>query len=341
GGNSRQKVDFSYNIRGWLTGINKIENLQQDSDPVDLFAFKINYNQSGNSAVDALYNGNIAETFWKTASDQSLRSYGYQYDNLNRLKNALYRKPNDAIPSSGAYNESLSYDKNGNIKFLQRYGDSDAPSIVLQTDDLTYGYLSENSNQLEKVTDSPYGNDNKGFIDGNKTGDDYLYDANGNMISDKNKNITSIAYNQLNLPKKITFGTSGTIEYIYNAAGQKLEKIVKDLALTTYTNYLGGFQYKYGENQNNQGGGGSPLPPDNPQVPDDPQDPNDPPIDGTDPPPPVETNRFSALAEQQINEKVPTTPTLQFFPTAEGYVKKESGVFSYVFQYKDHLGNVR
>ena len=32
---------------------------------------------------------------------------------------------------------------------------------------------------------------------------------------------------------------------------------------------------------------------------------------------------------------------LQFFPTAEGYVKNDSGVLSYVFQYKDHLGNVR
>ena len=280
GGNLRQKVDYKYNIRGWLTAINDTNDLQQNSDPVDLFAFKINYNnQPGNSEIDALYNGNIAETFWKTASDYSLRSYGYQYDDLNRLKNAIYRKPNDAISTSGAYNESLVYDKNGNIKSLQRYGDSDAPSVVFKIDELTYGYLNENSNQLAKVTDGPGGNNNKGFIDGNKTGDDYAYDVNGNMISDKNKNITNIQYNQLNLPKKITFGTSGTIEYIYNATGQKLEKIVTDNSVVTSTNYLGGFQYK-----NN---------------------------------------------------------VLEFFPTAEGYVKNDSGILSYVFQYKDHLGNVR
>ena len=278
-GNARQNVDFSYNIRGWLTGINNIENLE-DSDAKDLFAFKINYNnQPGNSAVDALYNGNIAETFWKTASDYSLRSYGYQYDDLNRLKNAIYRKPNDAIPDSGAYNESLDYDKNGNIKSLQRYGDSDAPGIVFKIDELAYGYEDENSNRLAKVTEGLGGNDHKGFIDGNKIGDDYMYDANGNMTVDKNKNITKIDYNYLNLPKKITFGTTGTIEYIYNAAGQKLEKIVTDNTVVTNTNYLGGFQYK-----------------DN---------------------------------------------VLQFFPTAEGYVKNDSGVLSYVFQYKDHLGNVR
>ncbi|MFH6959388.1 DUF6443 domain-containing protein [Flavobacterium aquidurense] len=279
-GNARQKVDFSYNIRGWLTGINDTDNLQHDSDPADLFAFKINYsNQSGNSAVDALYNGNIAETFWKTASDYALRSYGYNYDNLNRLKNAIYRKPDDAIPISGAYNESLSYDKNGNIKSLQRYGDSDAPSIVFKIDDLIYGYLDDNSNQLVKVTEGLTGNDNAGFIDANKTGDDYAYDANGNMTSDKNKNITKIEYNHLNLPKKITFGTTGSIDYIYNAAGQKLEKIVTDNSVVSSTNYLNGFQYK-----------------DN---------------------------------------------VLEFFPTAEGYVKNENGTLSYVFQYKDHLGNVR
>ncbi len=280
GANLIQKVDFSYNIRGWLTGINDITNLQHDSDPLDLFAFKINYNnQPGNSQVEALYNGNIAETFWKTASDSSLRTYGYQYDNLNRLTNALYRKPNDAIPSSGAYNESLSYDKNGNIKSLERYGDSDAASIVFKIDDLTYSYINDHSNQLAKVTENPAGNDNAGFIDGNKTGDDYSYDANGNMSSDKNKNITEIQYNQLNLPKKITFGTTGTIEYIYNAAGQKLRKIVTENGVATTTDYLNGFQYK-----------------DN---------------------------------------------ILEFFPTAEGYVKNTGGNYSYVFQYKDHLGNIR
>jgi RHS repeat-associated protein len=32
---------------------------------------------------------------------------------------------------------------------------------------------------------------------------------------------------------------------------------------------------------------------------------------------------------------------LEFFPTAEGYVKNTAGSLSYVYQYKDHLGNVR
>ena len=32
---------------------------------------------------------------------------------------------------------------------------------------------------------------------------------------------------------------------------------------------------------------------------------------------------------------------LQFFPTAEGYVRNTQGVLNYIFQYRDHLGNIR
>ena len=326
--NPLQKVDYSYNVRGWLTGINNVENLQQSTDPLDLFAFTINYEkQPGNSQVQALYNGNISETTWKTNTDVTKRSYGYHYDNLNRLTSAIYSKPNDAISASGAYNESLSYDKNGNIKSLQRYGVSDAPSVVFQIDDLTYDYLDANSNRLTQVTDSPAGNNNEGFKDGNKTGDDFTYDANGNIITDKNKNITEIQYNQLNLPKKITFGTSGAIEYIYNAAGQKIEKIVTVNETVTKTDYLGGFQYSF----INYGG----------QTPDDPGD-TDPPIDTPDPviDPPAEANRSSLAGGQQSggSQNVASRPTLQFFPTAEGYY--DNVYQKYVYHYQDHQGNI-
>ncbi|MBF4494091.1 type IV secretion protein Rhs [Flavobacterium sp. MR2016-29] len=277
-GNPLQKVDFNYNIRGWLTAINETGNLDVDASLPDLFAFKINYDKPSSTIVKDLYNGNISETIWET-SDHTLRSYRYEYDKLNRLTAAVYAKPASTIPVSGAYNESISYDKNGNIKFLTRFGGSDMPSVAMQIDDLTYGYLNENSNLLVKVTDGLLGNDNEGFKDGNKGSDDFAYDANGNMISDKNKNITEITYNHLNLPKKIVFATENSIEYIYTASGQKLEKIVKEGLVTTTTNYLGGFQYK----DNN----------------------------------------------------------LEFFPTAEGYVKNNGGTLAYVFQYKDHLGNIR
>ena len=117
---------------------------------------------------------------------------------------------------------------------------------------------------------------------GNTTGDDYVYDANGNMTVDKNKNITGIVYNHLNLPTKIIFPT-GNIVYFYTASGQKVQKVVTENATVTTTDYLGGYQYQ--------------------------------------------------------------NTVLQFFPTAEGYVKNTpvsgTNTYSYVFNYTDHLGNTR
>ncbi|MDA6072599.1 hypothetical protein NJT12_23540 [Flavobacterium sp. AC] len=179
---------------------------------------------------------------------------------------------------TNAYGETLTYDKNGNIESLIRNGVIDPQLEPLEIDHLTYNYLT-NSNQLIKVTDGPSGNDNQGFIDTNKIGDDFGYDDNGNLTSDKNKNITEIQYNHLNLPKKILFGSTGSIDYIYNAVGHKLEKKVVEQASTITTNYSEEFQYK-----------------DN---------------------------------------------VLRFFPTSEGYVSSTNNVFSYVFQYKDHVGNIR
>ena len=243
-----QKVDYKYNIRGWLTGINNdaTNNLVLNNLERDLFAFKINYNTVQNISTyvgKPLFNGNISETHWRTWSDGVLRKYGYQYDDLNRLLNSIYQRPENAVPVTNSYNENIAYDKNGNITTLVRNGDADSQSQALQIDYLDYQYQeNNNSNRLAKVSDintSP-----SGFKNGTNTGDDYTYDANGNMISDANKGITAITYNHLNLPTKIFFG-SNTIEYLYDATGQKLQKLVTQGTVIAKTEYLqGGYQYK-------------------------------------------------------------------------------------------------
>ncbi len=241
-----QKVDYTYNIRGWLTSINNIANLAQGTNPLDLFAFKINYNtiEGSVAGVNKLYNGNIAETYWRSGSDNILRKYGYNYDQLNRLRNAIYQKPDSPNPVPGSYNESLNYDKNGNIMHLDRCGSQDSDSNTIPTikmDDLNYVYAA-NTNQLLKVSDAT--NSTLGFKDGSNTTNDYAYDANGNMVVDNNKSITGIVYNHLNLPNKINFANGGIITYFYNAMGQKVKKVVLENAVTTTTDYLTGYQYK-------------------------------------------------------------------------------------------------
>ena len=66
------------------------------------------------------------------------------------------------------------------------------------------------------------------FKDGANSGDDYSYDANGNLTADNNKNISTIVYNHLNLPQTITISGKGSIDYVYDAAGNKLKKIVHE-----------------------------------------------------------------------------------------------------------------
>uniref|UniRef100_UPI0032B4C9CF RHS repeat domain-containing protein n=1 Tax=Flavobacterium adhaerens TaxID=3149043 RepID=UPI0032B4C9CF len=289
-----QIVDYTYNIRGWLKGINDVAALSKSGDPKDLFAFKINYNtpSSGISGVNALYNGNISETQWKTNFDEgNLRTYGYKYDNINRLREAIYKKvDNTNTIFLNLYNEKMDYDKNGNIMHLTRYGSLNDSAQTL-IDNLTYNYLNTNqSNQLSSVDDTQANNSNFLYEFKNVSGTDYSYDANGNMKKDLNKGIGTattdgITYNHLDLPTKITFGTAGNIVYIYNAAGQKVQKVVTQGSDITTTDYLGGYQYvKAGSNQ----------------------------------------------------------VGLKFFPTAEGYVEAvTASSFKYIYQYKDHLGNIR
>lgn len=269
-GGTLQKVDYNYNVRGWLKNIN-----QDGLNDNDLFNFTINYNNPTSTGT-ALFNGNISQTSWNTLSaDESAKMYNYRYDALNRITAATGAVGNK-------YNVSgIEYDKNGNIKNLTRNGFQGGTNFT-DMDKLVYTY--DSGNKLKKVLDN--GNDNYGFKDGINTTTEYTYDANGNMKTDGNKSITNITYNHLNLPLEVKFNNSNTkkINYVYDASGVKLRKTVNDNGNITTTNYAGNYIY-----ENN---------------------------------------------------------TLQFFNHPEGYLtpKNASDItqgFKYVYQYKDHLGNVR
>lgn len=241
-----QKVDYSYNARGWLKGINDTGALAKAGEPTDLFAFSMYYDSP--IAAQPLYNGNIAEIGWRTASDDKLRRYGYTYDAMNRLTDAVYIKEG---LMTGSYNESVKYDKNGNIVFLRRNGglDSDTGTYV-QIDDLYYAYESQNKNRLKYVEDGT--EDPQGFKEISSEPVEYFYDDFGNMTKDLNKGISDIRYNHLNFPTSILFGSeTKKIEYLYTSGGKKVRKGIssQDLSEIAAIDYLDGFQYSNGSLQ--------------------------------------------------------------------------------------------
>jgi len=278
-GGGVQTVDYTYNIRGWLQKINDPVNLG-----IDLFGFQINYDQPvENLQAAPLYNGNISETIWKTANDGIKRAYGYQYDGLNRITEAIDNSADHRYTVS-----NISYDKNGNIQHLERNGHTNENATIFgQMDNLTYTY--DVGNKLRKVQDS--GNPSFGFRNGTNTNDDYAYDDNGNMTLDRNKGISGVSYNHLNLPLGIIMDPTGltndgTIDYVYDATGVKLEKrVTRPNGIYSTTSYAGNYIY------------------DRPG--------------------------------QYIEEKL----SLFFHP--EGYVEQQDNDFKYIYQCKDHLGNIR
>jgi RHS repeat-associated protein len=285
-----ETLEHEYNIRGWLLGINRnyLASEGQNSDGVH-FGFELAYDKTANKAGQAFstaqYTGNIAGLLWKSDGDDIRRKYDFTYDAANRLLRGDFVQQNDDdhlwnnakvnynIKIGDGTDPALAYDANGNILRMQQWGLKITGST--QIDDLNYRYY-RNGNKLSEVREQGSGaaTHNLGdFTDKNTNGNDYGYDANGNMVTDLNKRFTgtagvdvatggAITYNYLNLPQTIVVkddngNDKGTIRYVYDAAGNKLQKLTTQYnaavrhndvdytsTVTTTTTYIDGFIYE-------------------------------------------------------------------------------------------------
>lgn len=288
GGGPLATLDYSYNIRGWLTGINKAyANGTASTGTEPWFGLELNYDKGFNINQ---YNGNVAGNKWRSRGDGERRAYGFSYDNANRLLGADFTQFNgtayadnntvkfDFVLGDGV-TPSSAYDENGNIKELKQWGLKLNQSPLI--DHLVYSYYN-GGNKLSSISDAGDVSSNSSipgdwgmedFSDHN-SGDDYGYDENGSLVTDRNKRLNgsvgtdltsggAIAYNHLRLPWQTTVAndnataTKGTITYIYDAGGEKLQKITREynatvvynkinyLAnITTTTTYIGDFIYQ-------------------------------------------------------------------------------------------------
>ena len=231
-GTSTNKLTYAYNLRSWLTGISGT-----------CFTQNLYYNTGVGTAK---YNGSISSMTWKSGNESTVRGYKFTYDGLDRVLNATYGETASISTNANRFSENVTgYDKNGNIKSLQRYGQTGASAYGL-IDNLTF---TLNGNQLSRVDDavmaSAYGGGFE-FKDGVKQVGEYTYDANGNLTKDLNKGITDIQYNCLNLPSAVTFSDGSTITYVYAADGTKLRTVHKIGGATTTTDYCGNVVYENG-----------------------------------------------------------------------------------------------
>lgn len=145
----------------------------------------------------------------------------YDYNAQNMLTDSGYNEGDRLNDGQGNYDESLSYDKMGNVQSLLRSGLLDDGSYGL-IDNLSYNY---HGNQLLKVDDAAVGPYYQGafhFVDGADEAVEYEYDANGNLVRDLNKGIISISYDLNNQPRKIEYNDGRNVSYLYDAEGSKL-----------------------------------------------------------------------------------------------------------------------
>lgn len=238
GNNFLQKLHYEYNIRGWLSSINKSALNTSEND---LFGLELKYTNEDRllQIHPGQYNGNISEVIWNTARANKSRGYAFNYDEQKRLIDADYRAYNGNWTSdteNGRFSEGgLVYDKMGNILQLKRNGINSASTFGIM-DDLDYTY---SGNKLLVVNEKSTGNRTYGFNEPNPAGStEYTYDINGNLKGDLNKGITAVNYNYLNIPEQVTIG-GNTLNYRYTVQGIKIQKT----AGSDVTHYINGIQY--------------------------------------------------------------------------------------------------
>ena len=243
GGSEVAGIEYAYDIRDRLTSI---------SSP--LFNEGISYDDHGNVTFMHIVDAHDRTSFGLQPADAdgAYWNASFSYDGLHRLSQGSYVYGTDHVnPDGSVFSQALdcleeeveAYDKNGNILLMKRKGRKSFPLAPVEEavyDDLSFSY---DGNRLVSVTDvseeEPVNKSGMQFADGADEEEEYEYDANGNMVSDKNKGIGKIMYNTLNLPETVAYSDDGkvfnyqfwlsplahinSVNFTYAADGTKLE----------------------------------------------------------------------------------------------------------------------
>ena len=115
----------------------------------------------------------------------------------------------------------MTYDANGNITTLKRYGKTTSGYGVM--DNLSISYTG---NQPTSVSESASDYNVSGSFEYKKAnGSGYMFNTNGSLVADKSRGIAYITYDYNNNPKQIYFTNGSVTKYVYSASGQKLRVV--------------------------------------------------------------------------------------------------------------------
>ena len=156
--------------------------------------------------------------------------FAYQYDQLHRIRQSVdYSNTGGGWTQEIDYATDYTYDANGNILTLNRKA---VDGTVIDQLEYNYNYDADTllNNRLPSLTDG-VGYAGYGDIDNSS----YVYNANGSLVKDTERDIDSVLWSVQNKPLSIDFGAANDIVYTYDAMGNRLSKTVAgDVPVTTY-----------------------------------------------------------------------------------------------------------
>jgi hypothetical protein len=182
----------------------------------------------GSTDYRPLYNGHASTAAVSIRNIANPLLYNYQYDQLYRMVRMDAWKKTGADWSSISkvvdFQESISYDENGNIKKYKRNGNNSFAGQPIGMDSLNYFYIP-GTNQLDHVSDSVPSGNYPADIDGQTTGN-YKYDSLGQLVSDDASRITHINWTAYGKIGSIAKVGDTTISYTYNPIGMRISRSV-------------------------------------------------------------------------------------------------------------------
>ncbi|MBS1635845.1 MAG: RHS repeat-associated core domain-containing protein [Bacteroidetes bacterium] len=201
-----------------------------------------------------LYNGNIANmasSIYDNTYHGSFLMRAYRYDQLNRIKKAwatdvfsatsnIWDASNTLSSFGDMYYEEFKYDFNGNITDATRFDKTST-----EFDKLTYNYITQSicsggsaydqlmNNKLDWVQDGMGITSMATDIDDQGSSGNYAYDNIGNLVMDKSDKVDNIDWTVYGKIKSVTHQSGSgkdDVEYVYDASGNRIAKIVKPSA---------------------------------------------------------------------------------------------------------------